>query len=138
MGSFESTDWSGQSEKEFASHQQERRKELWGLLGELPWQYKPGPAKLVSTERYEGYTLERLVLDLNGVEPVPALLLIPEKRQKPAPGLLFIHWHGGMYELGKEQIIWRAVRKRIPGGSVLSVCRWGRPKPGGSRRLTHA
>ena len=105
MGSFESTDWSGQSEKEFASHQQERRKELWGLLGELPWQYKPGPAKLVSTERYEGYTLERLVLDLNGVEPVPALLLIPEKRQKPAPGLLFIHWHGGMYELGKEQLL---------------------------------
>src|SRR5438876_9575997 len=43
--------------------------------------------------------------DLNGVEPVPALLLIPRKRQTPAPGLLYIHWHGGMYDLGKEMLV---------------------------------
>src|SRR5438876_2286203 len=41
--------------------------------------------------------------DLNGVEPVPALLLIPRKRQTPAPGLLYIHWHGGMYDLGDRK-----------------------------------
>jgi cephalosporin-C deacetylase-like acetyl esterase len=91
--------------QEFAAYQEKRRKELWSLLGDLPWQHKPGPAKLVKTEKHEGYTLERLVLDLNGAEPVPALLLIPEKRQTPAPGLLFIHWHGGMYDLGKEQLL---------------------------------
>jgi len=93
------------SAREFAAYQEKRRKELWGLLGDLPWQHKPGPAKLVKTEKHDGYTLERLVLDLNGVEPVPALLLIPDKIQKPAPGLLFIHWHGGMYDLGKEQLL---------------------------------
>lgn len=93
------------SAQEFAVYQAKRRKELWGLLGDLPWQHKPGPAKLVKTEKHDGYTLERLVLDLNGVEPVPALLLIPDKIQKPAPGLLFIHWHGGMYDLGKEQLL---------------------------------
>jgi hypothetical protein len=60
---------------------------------------------VVSKEEHEGYTLERLVLDLNGVEPVPALLLIPRKRQTPSPGLLYIHWHGGMYDLGKEQLL---------------------------------
>ena len=105
MRTFAGTDSSGQSEKEFTFYQQERRKELWGLLGDLPWQHTPGPAKLVSTERHEGYTLERLVLDLNGVEPVPALLLIPDNRQTPAPSLLFIHWHAGMYDLGKEQLL---------------------------------
>jgi len=78
----------------FLTRQKERRKELWELLGDLPWEHKPGPAKLVSKEEQEDYTLERLVLDLNGVEPVPALLLIPRKRQEPAPGLLYIHWHG--------------------------------------------
>jgi hypothetical protein len=93
------------SAREFAAYQEKRRKELWGLLGDLPWQHKPGRAKLVKTEKHDGYTLERLVLDLNGVEPVPALLLIPDKIQKPAPGLLFIHWHGGMYDLGKEQLL---------------------------------
>ena len=96
---------SERSKIEFEAHQQERRQELWSLLGNLPWQSKPGPVKLVSTERQEGYTLERLVLDLNGVEPVPVLMLIPDKRQTPAPGLLFIHWHAGMYDLGKEQLL---------------------------------
>ena len=89
----------------FSTFQARRRQELWSLLGDLPWAHKPGPAKLVKTEKHDGYTLERLVLDLNGIEPVPALLLIPDKRQNPAPGLLFIHWHGGMYDLGKEQLL---------------------------------
>ncbi|HVI80399.1 MAG TPA: alpha/beta hydrolase family protein [Candidatus Acidoferrum sp.] len=93
------------SETSFALQQQKRRKELWGLLGDLPWQHKPGPARLIGKEDHDGYTLERLVLDLNGVEPVPALLLIPTKRQPRAPGLLYIHWHGGMYDLGKEQLL---------------------------------
>lgn len=89
----------------FISHQQMRRKELWGLLGDLPWNHRPGPARLVSKEDHDGYTLERLVLDLNGQEPVPAILLIPKKRAPRTPGLLFIHWHAGMYDLGKEQLI---------------------------------
>ena len=89
----------------FIERQNQRRKQLWSLLGNLPWEHKPGPAKLVSKEEHEDYTLERLVLDLNGAEPVPALLLIPRKRQSPAPGLLYIHWHGGMYDLGKEMLL---------------------------------
>jgi Acetyl xylan esterase (AXE1) len=89
----------------FLARQGERRKELWELLGDLPWEHKPGPAKLVSKEEHEDYVLERLVLDLNGMEPVPALLLIPRKRQPRAPGLLYIHWHGGMYDLGKEMLL---------------------------------
>jgi len=89
----------------FLARQKERRKELWGLLGDLPWEHKPGPAKLICKEEHEHYVLERLVLDLNGVEPVSALLLIPRKRQTPAPGLLYIHWHGGMYDLGKEMLL---------------------------------
>ncbi len=82
-----------------------RRQELWGLLGDLPWKHRPTAPRLVKTEEHDGYTLERLVLDLNGVEEVPALLLIPAKHQARAPGLLYIHWHGGMYDLGKEQLL---------------------------------
>ena len=89
----------------FKAFQEQRRKELWGLLGDLPWQHRPSPPKVIKTEKHDGYTLQRLVLDLNGIEPVPALLLIPDKIQKPAPGMLFIHWHGGMYDLGKEQLL---------------------------------
>src|SRR5215467_9145163 len=103
----------GRPDKSFLSHQQRRRKELWNLLGDLPWRHNPEPAKLIAKEEHEGYTLERLVLDLNGVEPVPALMLIPDKRPSPAPGLLYIHWHGGMYDLGKEQLL-RGVEVQPP------------------------
>jgi dienelactone hydrolase len=82
-----------------------RRKELWSVLGDLPWTHRPAAPRLVRTEKHDGYTLERLVLDLNGEEELPALVLIPEKRQTRAPGMLYIHWHGGMYDLGKEQLL---------------------------------
>ncbi len=91
--------------KQFSRYQEKRRKELWSLLGDLPWNHEPGAARTVKTERREGYTVERLLLDLNGVEPVPALLLVPDKRSPKAAGLLYIHWHGGMYDLGKEQLL---------------------------------
>lgn len=102
---FSSRDVSGQVDTDFTEYQKDRRKELWGLLGDLPWKHQPSASKLVKTEEHENYTLERLRLDLNGVEPVPAMLLIPHERQTPAPGLLYIHWHGGMYDLGKEQLL---------------------------------
>src|SRR5262249_25947429 len=95
----------GKTKREFIAYQQKRRKLLWSLLGDLPFNHRPKPAKLVKTEKSAGYTLERLELDLNGVEPVPALLLIPDKRPKPAPGLLYIHWHGGTYPVGKEELL---------------------------------
>src|SRR5262249_55676753 len=63
------------TKREFAAYQQKRRKELWGLLGDLPFNHRPKPAKLLRKEKGQGYSLEYLELDLNGVEPVPALLL---------------------------------------------------------------
>jgi hypothetical protein len=93
------------TDAEFTAYQRRRREDLWGLLGDLPWRHVPAEPKVVSREDHGTYTLERLVLDLNGVEPVPAVLLIPKKIKKPAPGMLFIHWHAGQYYLGKEQLL---------------------------------
>jgi len=93
------------TESAFSGYQQRRRSDLWDLLGDLPWQHESAPARVVATEDHDNYTIERLVLDLNGIEPVPALLLVPKRIQHPAPGLLFIHWHAGMYDLGKEQLL---------------------------------
>ncbi len=93
------------AENDFSDYQSRHRKELWNLLGDLPWSHKPKPPRLLEREKHDGYALERLVLDLNGTEPVPAILLIPDKRKERAPGLLYIHWHGGMYDLGKEQLL---------------------------------
>jgi hypothetical protein len=103
--------------EQFAARQAERRKELWGLLGDLPAKQAP-TAKLLKTTRHDGYTLEHLEMDLNGIEPVPALLLLPDKRARRAPGLLYLHAHGGTYELGKEELI--SGRKVLP--AYAPVC----------------
>ena len=91
--------------RDYAAWQRRRRRQLWGLLGDLPWSHRPGPPKLRRIEKGPGYTLEHLELDLNGLEKVPAILLIPEKRQPKAPGMLYIHWHGGNYPTGKEELL---------------------------------
>jgi Abhydrolase family len=100
------------SKSGFTAYQQRRRRQLWSLLGDLPLNHRPGPAKLIKTEKGAGYTLEYLQLDLNGIEPVPALLLVPDKIRKPAPGLLYIHWHGGTYPTGKDELL--TGRKVLP------------------------
>jgi hypothetical protein len=88
-----------------AQRQRPRRESLWKLLGKLPARDRPMGSRVLSREAGPGYTLERLELDLNGLEPVPALLLVPDKRPAKAPALLYIHAHGGTYELGKEELL---------------------------------
>lgn len=117
---------------DFAAHQRSRRKELWSLLGELPWDHHPTPPRLVGSERGPGYTLEHIVLDLDGLDPAPAILLLPDKRQTKAPGMLYLHWHGGEYDLGKRELL--VGRKVLPayapvfaekGIVALAVDAWG-------------
>ncbi|MBY0524317.1 MAG: alpha/beta hydrolase family protein [Gemmataceae bacterium] len=103
--------------QEFEAKQAARRKELWALLGDLPEPRAP-KAKVIKTDKHDGFTLEHLELDLNGIEAVPAYLLIPDKRAKQAPGLLYIHAHGGTYGLGKEELI--LGRKVLP--AYAPVC----------------
>jgi len=90
---------------DFAAGQERRRQELWKLLGDLPARDRPIGVQKVRTTNGYGYTLEHLELDLNGIETVPALLLLPDRRPAKAPALLYIHAHGGTYTLGKEELI---------------------------------
>jgi len=51
------------------------------------------PAKLVRTEKRDGYVLERLILDLNGSSPCPPCPdPRPPARARPRPAVH--HWHG--------------------------------------------
>jgi hypothetical protein len=82
----------------------ERRKQLYALLGRLPDRDRPITAAPVSTEDRNGYVLERLTLHLNGFEPVPALFVRPADRDGPWPAVLYNHAHGGAYEIGKDEL----------------------------------
>lgn len=79
------------------------RKKLYELLGDLPARDRPIAARCVTQER-RGYVLEKLLLDLNGIEPVPAYFVYPEGARH-VPTVLYNHAHGGDYELGKEELL---------------------------------
>jgi hypothetical protein len=82
-----------------------RRKELYSLLGELPKRRRPISAEKVAEEPCGHYVLEKLVLDLNGIEPVPAYFTRPREADQPLPVVLYNHAHGGEYQIGKEELI---------------------------------
>lgn len=83
----------------------DRRAELYSLLGELPARDRPCGARLVAAEERPAYLLERLELDLNGLEPVPAWFMRPRHMRAPAPAVLYNHAHGGDYALGKDEFL---------------------------------
>ena len=73
----------------------DRRQELYGLLGKLPPRDRAVSAQRVSSEDRGSYTLERLLIDLNGEEPAPAYFARPKDRSGKLPTVLFNHSHGG-------------------------------------------
>jgi hypothetical protein len=85
----------------------DRRADLYRLMGRLPPRDRPVSARLVATEDRGTYTLEKLVLDLNGEEPAPAYFAKPKNPGTPArlPTVLFNHSHGGGYGIGKAEFV---------------------------------
>jgi len=59
----------------------------------------------VSVEERGTYVLERLVLDLNGLEQVPACFIRPKEARGRLPAILYNHSHGGAYDVGKEELL---------------------------------
>jgi hypothetical protein len=82
-----------------------RRRELYGLLGNLPDRSRKITARTVSTEERASYILEKIDLDLNGIETVPAWFARPKDSSGRVPAILFNHSHGGNYKLGKDEFI---------------------------------
>jgi len=81
-----------------------RRPELFALLGRLPDRNRPISCEKVGETDGGSYILEKLSLDLNGMEAVPAFFTIPKERRTRAPAILYNHSHGGGYEIGKKEL----------------------------------
>lgn len=116
-----------------SGEQQRRRNELYDLLGDLPPRERPIRAETISIEDRGTFTLEKLVLDLNGIEPVPAYFVKPAGLRAPAPAILYNHYHGGKYKLGKDELLLAKSASGMPsyaealtnlGYSVLCLDTW--------------
>jgi hypothetical protein len=90
---------------EFTAQQRQQREKLFSLLGDLPSDYSPNPPKLIRKEKQDGYTLEYIDFDFNGIDRVPGILLVPDKIKEKAPCMLYCHAHFGTYDIGKDELI---------------------------------
>lgn len=81
------------------------RIQLYALLGDLPPRDYPISVQVVDQTERDGYRLETLVLDLNGLEAVPAYFVKPLTAAGRLPCIVYSHAHGGDYELGKRELL---------------------------------
>lgn len=80
------------------------REMLFSLLGDKP-EVKNPTHQTISVRDIDTYTVETLLLDLNGIEGVPAYFIKPKDKEGPFPLVLFHHSHGGNYTLGREEVL---------------------------------
>jgi acetyl esterase/lipase len=100
---------------------EDRRRELYALLGDLPDRQRPIGGKKRTEEERDGYILETWDLDLNGIETVPAYLARPRVMSGRVPAVLFDHSHGGGYTIGKKEFIeGRSYLQPVPYAKVLT------------------
>jgi hypothetical protein len=81
------------------------RKELYALLGRLPDRTRSISVELVSTEENDGVIIDKLLLDINGLQKVPAFFTKPKNAKGKLPVVLFNHSHFGQYEVGKSEFV---------------------------------
>lgn len=110
----------------------DRRAQLYGLLGDLPPRDRPITVETLGTEQRDGYVVEKLRLDLNGSQPVPAYFVRPAHASGRIPVVLYNHSHGGKYALGKDELFKGSAPYLTPyaddllkrGWAVLAIDHW--------------
>jgi dipeptidyl aminopeptidase/acylaminoacyl peptidase len=95
------------------------RAELWELLGKLPPRPRLPKVERLSTEDRRDYVVEKFQFDNGAGATVPGYLLRPKNLSGKAPAILYCHWHGGEYDIGKEELF-QAKHTPEPPGPVLA------------------
>ena len=83
----------------------EIRARLWQLLGKLPPRPKLPQVETLSRQDGGDYLVEKFRFGNGAGAFVPGYLLLPKNVAGKAPAILYCHWHGGEYDLGKEALL---------------------------------
>jgi dienelactone hydrolase len=97
----------------------ETRSTLLQLLGKLPSRPEVPRVKTISREDRGDYLLEKFEFENGAGSVVPGYLLLPKNRSGKVPGVLFCHWHGGEYEIGKEELFQARHTPEAPGPALV-------------------
>ncbi|MCL5096970.1 MAG: dienelactone hydrolase family protein [Candidatus Omnitrophica bacterium] len=92
------------SRQQWEQRRGQLRAQLWELLGKLPPRPSIPDVKIIRREERDGYSLEKLEFDNQAGAIVPGYLLLPKSTGRRLPAILYCHWHGGEYAIGKEEL----------------------------------
>lgn len=83
------------------------RTKLNELLGDLPPRPPVSAFQVITREDKGSYTLETLQFDNGAGETVKGYVFVPKTAtaQTKAPAILYCHWHGGQYDIGKQELL---------------------------------
>lgn len=90
---------------------------LMALLGNVPAADTPD-VRILSREKKQGYTLETFEFDNGLGAVVPGYFLIPEEHKPRYPAIFYCHWHGGNYDLGKQEIFTTHHTPEVPAETL--------------------
>jgi dienelactone hydrolase len=103
------------SKQEWEIKRREVRAQLWSLLGRLPPRPKTPKVEILSRDDRGDYVVERFQFDNEAGAMVPGYLLLPKNVSAKLPAILYCHWHGGDYDVGKEELFQARHTPEAPG-----------------------
>ena len=95
----------------------EIRAKLTELLGDMPSRPPLSAFQVISKEDKGSYTLETIQFDNGAGEIVKGFVFVPKQAtaQSKAPAILYCHWHGGQYDIGKQELLQTNATPVAPG-----------------------
>ncbi|MBO5681528.1 MAG: acetylxylan esterase, partial [Lentisphaeria bacterium] len=84
---------------------QEKRKQLWSLMGDLPDRKMPVDVQTLKVEKIEGGTLELLQFKYPDEPAFQGYFVLPDRRNGKIPAILYNHSHGSLFHLGKDELL---------------------------------
>ena len=98
------------------------RERLHALLGDLPPRPKVQPATLWREDRGTHW-LEKFEFENGAAETVRGYLFLPKHAaaDRKVPGVLYCHWHGGQYDIGKDELLGTNATPVPPGAALAEA-----------------
>lgn len=99
------------------------RAKLTELLGDLPPRPPLAAFQVLQREDKGSYELETIQFDNGAGELVKGLLFLPKTAtaQHPAPAVLYCHWHGDEYDVGKQELLRTNATPVAPGPALAAA-----------------
>jgi dienelactone hydrolase len=106
---------------EWQSERKSIRETLIKVMGDLPPRPKEISVRVLARENKGSYDLEKFEFDNAAGAIVPGYVLIPKDGKAKHPAIFYCHWHGGNYDLGKQEIFTTHHTPQIPAQGLTEL-----------------